>query len=104
MARKTFNGRIVHKHDTAENWNKATNFIPKQGEIIVYDIDNTYDYERMKVGDGSTTVVNLPFILNNITNEEINEICNSENGFVIDDFGNVILSNFSISEDGSVTV
>lgn len=68
----------VHKHDTAENWNKATNFILKQDEIIVYGIDNTYDYERMKVGNGSTTVVNLPFILNNITNEEINEICNSE--------------------------
>ena len=39
MAEKNIKTRIIHKHDTEENWNKATNFIPKQGEIIVYDID-----------------------------------------------------------------
>jgi hypothetical protein len=28
------------KKDTTENWNKAINFIPKAGEIIVYaDLD-----------------------------------------------------------------
>ena len=61
MAERSFNARIVQKHDTEENWNKATNFIPKQGEIIVYDIDTTYSYERFKIGDGVTNVNNLPF-------------------------------------------
>lgn len=61
MPEKQFNGRIVHKHDTSANWVKATGFVPKQGEIIVYDIDDTYDYERIKVGDGVTNVNSLPF-------------------------------------------
>lgn len=55
------NTRIVHKHDVEANWLKATSFIPKQGELIVYDIDSTYDYERFKIGDGTTLVNDLPF-------------------------------------------
>ena len=61
MSEKTLNTRIVHKHDIEENWLKATNFCPKQGEIIVYDKDNTHNYERFKIGDGSTLVSALPF-------------------------------------------
>ena len=60
MANKNFNTRIINKHDTEENWSKA-NFIPKQGELIIYDIDSTHDIERFKIGDGTTTVNNLPF-------------------------------------------
>ena len=59
-------GRIIHKHDLEENWNKATGFIPKQGEIIVYDIDENYNYERFKIGDGNTSIINLPFQKTNI--------------------------------------
>ena len=61
MAEKNIKTRIIHKHDTEENWNKATNFIPKQGEIIVYDIDSSHSYERIKVGDGTTNVISLPY-------------------------------------------
>lgn len=60
---KTFQSRIVHKHDTEENWLKATNFIPLQGEIIIYDIDDNYSYERFKIGDGITNVNSLPFAI-----------------------------------------
>lgn len=62
MAERNIASRIVHKHDTAVNWSKATSFIPKQGEIIVYDADATYSYERFKIGDGKTVVNNLPFM------------------------------------------
>lgn len=62
VSEKIFNTRIIHKHDTEANWKKATNFIPKQGELIVYDIDENYDYERIKIGDGVKTVTNLKFI------------------------------------------
>ena len=62
MAEKIFNGRIVQKHDTAENWAKATSFVPKQAEVIVYDKDSTYNYERFKIGDGTTNVNSLPFV------------------------------------------
>jgi hypothetical protein len=55
--------RIINKHDIEVNWNKAVNFIPKKGEFILYDIDENYNYERIKVGDGITPVTNLPFYL-----------------------------------------
>jgi hypothetical protein len=62
MAEKTIkNGRIINKHDTEANWNKATGFIPYQGEVIVYDVDEYYSYERFKIGDGVTAVTALPF-------------------------------------------
>ena len=75
MAEKNISSRIIHKHDIEANWLKAVNFIPKQGELIVYDIDSTRDYERIKIGDGATVVSSLPFINEIITNKEIDEIC-----------------------------
>lgn len=61
MAEKKLNARVVHKHDIEENWLKATTFVPKAAEIIVYDPDDNYSYSRIKVGDGVTTVIDLPF-------------------------------------------
>lgn len=58
---KRINSRIIHKHDTEENWLKATNFIPKEGELIIYDVDEEHDYPRLKIGDGHNYVQNLPF-------------------------------------------
>ena len=54
--------RIIHKHDTAAHWENAKNFTPFKGEIIVYDIDEKYNYSRVKIGDGITSVVNLNFV------------------------------------------
>lgn len=53
--------RIIHKHDTAENWAKATSFTPKEGELIVYEADANNNVPRLKVGDGKTNVNALPF-------------------------------------------
>ena len=53
MAEKNINSRIQQKHDIESNWLKAINFIPKQGELIVYDIDENHGYERIKIGDGN---------------------------------------------------
>lgn len=65
------NARIVQKHDTQANWDKAINFIPKNGKIIVYDADDNYPYARTKIGDGVTTVGNLPFAVPEILNTNI---------------------------------
>ena len=73
---KQLNSRIQHKHDKEINWDKATNFIPKQGEIIVYDIDEIYFYERIKIGDGVTPVTNLPFYLVEEVSELIEDLAN----------------------------
>ena len=62
------NTRIKNKHDTEAHWNSATNFIPLDGEIIVYDMDSIYPYPRFKVGDGKTAVSNLPFSNSFFTN------------------------------------
>lgn len=75
MAQKQLNGRLVNKHDVEANWAKATAFTPMKGELIIYDIDTTYNYERIKVGDGVTKVNDLPFANDSITNAEIDTIC-----------------------------
>lgn len=59
---KVFQSRIQLKHDIEENWSKATNFIPKVGEIIIYDIDENNSIARFKIGDGITNVNSLPFV------------------------------------------
>ena len=59
---KTLKTRVVLKHDTEANWNKATNFIPKKGEVIIYDPDGTHTYSRQKVGDGIKNINELPFL------------------------------------------
>lgn len=72
---KQIKTRIINKHDLEANWNAAT-FIPKQGELIIYDVEvdadgNTlalpqdrtvpYTYERLKIGDGIHIVKDLQF-------------------------------------------
>lgn len=74
MASKEFNSRIIHKHDVEVNWNKAVNFIPMIGEIIIYDIDENHSVERFKVGDGKTTAMNLPFYLEHEVNSALARI------------------------------
>ena len=44
---KEIPGRLVLKHDIESNWNRAETFIPKQGEIIIYDPDNVYPYSTL---------------------------------------------------------
>ena len=67
MSDKKSKTRIIHKHDTEENWNKAVNFIPKNGEIIIYDSDDAHPTSRLKIGNGRDIVMNLPFITNEST-------------------------------------
>lgn len=75
MAEKTLNTRFQMKTDTEANWLKATNFIPKNGEIIIYAIDATHSYQRVKVGDGIKKVNELPFINEAISESTINSTC-----------------------------
>lgn len=61
MPEKNMNVRVIQKHDTASAWANATGFIPKQGELIVYEADETTPYPRFKVGNGTANVSALPF-------------------------------------------
>ena len=62
MAEKSLQARIQNKCDTTANWEKATNFVPKKGEIIVYSDGGGTGIPKMKVGDGATKVGSLKFI------------------------------------------
>lgn len=87
---KRIRSRSIQKHDLEVNWNKATSFVPYKGEFIIYDIEvdeegnditqtvdgvektvyelvgrtTPYTYERFKIGDGKTPVIDLPFTIN----------------------------------------
>lgn len=61
MSEKIFNGRIKQKHGTASEWSLATTFVPKDGELIVYDVDSDNPSPRFKVGNGVDKVNDLPF-------------------------------------------
>lgn len=61
MSNRILHSRIINIHDIEERWNRATTFIPRAGEIVVYDVDDQHTYPRFKLGDGVTSVVNLPF-------------------------------------------
>lgn len=68
---KTFRTRIAQKHDYEKNWSKATTFIPKAGELIIYDADITapedvkgiHEKPRLKIGDGIKKVNDLDFFV-----------------------------------------
>ena len=61
MAEKSLNTRIQNKCDLTANWEKATNFVPKKGEIIIYSDGGGVGIPKMKVGDGATKVGSLKF-------------------------------------------
>lgn len=88
MATNTIKTRIQLKCDTEANWNKSvlvseggvekttgTSFVPRKGEVIIYEADDTHPFSRLKVGDGETNVVKLPFL----DTHSVNNIVLTEN-------------------------
>ena len=74
----TIKGRFIQKHDMEANWNLATNFAPLEGEIVVYEPDETHAYPRFKVGDGATLVSALPFAdAGTLTGASLSTVLNS---------------------------
>lgn len=69
MIQTQFSGRVRMKIDTTENWQKAVDFIPLKGEIIVYSDYATKEVDgqiinipNYKVGDGLAYGIDLPFV------------------------------------------
>lgn len=61
MSEKQISARTQQKIDLTANWAKATNFVPKKGEIIVYSDGGGTGIPKIKVGDGTTKVGSLKF-------------------------------------------
>lgn len=55
--------RVSHLHRTESEWLKLANWKPEAGELIIYDPDSSYSYARLKVGDGQTSLKDLPFLI-----------------------------------------
>lgn len=71
MVNNSVKGRFQLKKDTEAHWNLARNFIPLAGEPIIYTVDEEHTAPRVKIGDGSTYVIDLPFVTGNMSNEYV---------------------------------
>ena len=71
MANETIKARIQLKNDTEANWNKARRFVPLKGELIIYNCDEAHPFFRIKIGDGTTSVIDLPFIRADCVHEKV---------------------------------
>ncbi len=84
MVQNTLKARLVQKHDIEAHWLLAKNFVPMRGEFIVYDTEidsdgsilklpegrtEPYTYARYKIGDGVTSINDLPFAGDRINDE-----------------------------------
>ena len=60
----------VVSENTTEGWNSNPGYIPKRGEIVIYtdhiirqdDLGNDIFYPGIKIGDGNSYLIDLPFI------------------------------------------
>ena len=56
-----YNLKSIPFHGTTADWEANASYIPKKGEIIIYDADEYSEVARVKIGDGINTVSALPF-------------------------------------------
>lgn len=78
---KYLKGRFQQKTDIEKNWEKAKNFIPLDGEIIIYK-----DIKKLKVGDGVTAIGALDFI--NSSADDTPGLKTAEGGEIFNDYEN----------------
>lgn len=79
--------RICATRDTTANWNQKINFIPLKGEVIVYTdagqtddgSGNTINVPGIKVGDGTSYLIDMPFVGADIRNSILQELRSHEN-------------------------
>ena len=81
-----FETRIRSKRDTTNNWYNNPTFIPLDGEIIIYTDYESKTNEKgevinipgIKIGDGQTYGVDLPFVNESLRDTILEHINNSD--------------------------
>lgn len=71
--------RMQMRRNVTEYWRINPQFIPLPGEIIVYtdyQIINGQFVPAIKIGDGKTSVVSLPFIMGSDVGEDVLQALN----------------------------
>lgn len=67
------NARFQQRRNTSEFWRLNPTFVPLDGEVIIYTdyrIVNGRNVPAIKIGDGKTAIVSLPFVAGNGGDEE----------------------------------
>lgn len=68
--------RVLTKHATAAEW-EASNLIILDGEVIIYDPDDSSSLPRFKVGNGTASASQLPFIEPDSFSKDYNDLINT---------------------------
>lgn len=55
--------RVSQLHKIEAEWLKLNDWTPEAGEIIVYDPDESFEYSRIKLGDGQRALKDLSFFI-----------------------------------------
>lgn len=63
--------RVSQLHRTEAEWDKLPDFVPIQGEFVIFDPDKRHQYARLKVGDGDTKLKDLPFFIDSAIDDHI---------------------------------
>lgn len=56
------NSSAVITVNTSSYWAENSSYVPASGEIVIYD-DNDGTSPKLKVGNGTSTINNLPFMV-----------------------------------------
>ena len=65
--------RISMLYRTEAEWLKLVDFVPEEGELVLYAPDENYNYVRMKAGDGRTNLQELNFFIDAACTEVFNQ-------------------------------
>ena len=55
--------RVSQLYKTEAEWSGLPDFVPFKGEFVIFSPDKQHSYARLKIGDGSTPLKNLPFFI-----------------------------------------
>ena len=75
MSDTSMKARICQLHKTESEWNKLSDFVPLQGELIIFDPDRQHRYARIKIGDGKSKLQSLSFLIDPAIDEFLESRC-----------------------------
>lgn len=81
---------VLVRTDTTANWNAATGFIPRKGEVIVYEDYQTKTYTVEEYGEIVTKTVNIPAIKIGTGNAYVQDLA-----FVGDDIRDLLMTHIN---------
>jgi hypothetical protein len=66
--------RIGQLYKTEAEWNKFPDFVPLEGELVIFAQDSAHAHSRIKVGDGTTRLKDLTFFVDSAIDAHVTKI------------------------------